>query len=300
MTICVTSAWERGPLSALHSRINASYHCQGSMKTCWKQLSFVLITTFLSCRTMAPQETGFLNRSIAVRGDDYPYSVYVPRAYDPSKRWPVILFLHGSGERGADGLRSTQIGVAAAIRANPERVPAIVVFPQAPTETRWLGEPADAAMAALEATIAEFHGDADRVYLSGLSMGGYGTYHLALAHPDTFAALVVVCGGLLPHDTTAAVQQSPLTRNSADPYAFTAHALRRLPIWICHGDADPVIPVEESRRMLVQLRGEGADVQYNEYHGVGHNAWERAYADPELWRWLLRQRRATRAGKTAK
>ena len=87
---------------------------------------------------MAPQETGFLNRSIAVRGDDYPYSVYVPRAYDPSKRWPVILFLHGSGERGADGLRSTQIGVAAAIRADPERVPAIVYVAEPGPNGRWL------------------------------------------------------------------------------------------------------------------------------------------------------------------
>lgn len=249
---------------------------------------------------MAPRETGFLIRSIVVRGNSYPYSIYVPRTYDRSKRWPVILFLHGSGERGTDGLRSTQIGVAAAIRANPERVPAIVVFPQAPSETRWLGEPADAAMAALDATIAEFHGDPDRVYLIGLSMGGYGTYHLALAHPDTFAALVVVCGGLLPHDTTTAVQQSPLTRSATDPYAFTAHALRGLPIWICHGDADPVIPVDESRRMVEQLRREGADVRYSEYLGVGHNAWDRAYGDPELWRWLLVQRRAARAGKTAR
>jgi predicted peptidase len=203
----------------------------------------------------------------------------------------VILFLHGAGERGSDGLRSTQIGAAAAIRANPERVPAIVVFPQAPLDTRWLGEPADAAMAALDATIAEFHGDRDRVYLTGLSMGGYGTYHLALAHPHTFAALVVVCGGLLPHATTTAVQQSPLTLGAADPYAFTAHEIRSLPIWICHGDADTVIPVEESRRMVELLRAEGADVHYNEYPAVGHNAWDRAYGDAGMWRWLLTQRR---------
>ncbi len=278
-------------------QINASYYCRGSMQARRKHLSLLLFATLLSCRTMAPRETGFLIRSIVVRGSNYPYSIYVPRTYDPSKRWPVILFLHGSGERGTDGLRSTQIGVAAAIRANPEQVPAIVVFPQAPLETRWLGEPADAAMAALDATITEFRGDSDRVYLTGLSMGGYGTYHLALAHPDTFAALVVVCGGLLPHETTTAVQQSPLTRSAADPYAFTAHALRSLPIWICHGDVDTVVPVEESRRMVEQLRREGADVRYSEYPGVGHNAWDRAYGEPELWRWLLSQRRA---GKTSR
>jgi predicted peptidase len=252
-------------------------------------LSLLLLMAVLSCRTMTPRETGFLIRSVNVRGTSYPYSVYVPRAFDASKRWPVILFLHGSGERGEDGLRSTQIGVAAAIRAHPNRVPAIVVFPQAPADSRWLDEPADAAMAALEKSIVEFHGDRSRVYLTGLSMGGYGTYHLALAHPDTFAALVVVCGGLLPHETTTAVRQSPLTMGAADPYTFTAHALRHLPIRIFHGDADPVIPVSESRMMAEALTREGADVRYVEFPGIGHNAWDRAYGDAEIWEWLFRQ-----------
>jgi predicted peptidase len=184
--------------------------------------------------------------------------------------------------------------VAAAIRANPGRVPAVAVFPQAPEETRWLGEPADAAMAALEKSIREFHGDRSRLYLTGLSMGGYGTYHLALAHPDTFAALVVVCGGLLPHESTVAVQQSPLTKQAPDPYAFTAHALRHLPIRLVHGDADPVIPVSESRRMAEALKSEGADVKYTELPGVGHNAWDRAYGDAALWEWLFQQHQATR------
>jgi predicted peptidase len=245
----------------------------------------------LSCRTMPPAEHGFLMRSVTSNGTAYPYSVYVPRTFDPSKRWPVVLFLHGAGERGTDGLRSTQIGAGAAIRSSPERVPAIVVFPQAPSDSRWLGEPADAAMAALEKSIIEFHGDRSRLYLTGLSMGGYGTWHLALAHPDLFAALVVVCGGLLPHETATSVRQSPLTIGQDDPYAFTAHALRRLPIRIFHGDADPIIPVVESRRMAENLTREGADVAYVEYPGVGHNAWERAFGDAGIWEWLLRQRR---------
>jgi predicted peptidase len=240
---------------------------------------------------MPPPETGFLIRSVTVRGTSYPYSVYVPRAFDGSKAWPVILFLHGSGERGTDGLRSTQIGAGAAIRANPDRVPAIVVFPQAPPDSRWLGDPADAAMAALEKSIVEFHGDRHRVYLTGLSMGGYGAWHLALVHPNTFAALIVVCGGLLPHATTTAVQQSPLTMAASDPYAFTAHALRALPIRMFHGDADPVIPVEESRRMAENLAHEGADARYVEYPGIGHNAWDRAYGDAETWAWLFAQRK---------
>lgn len=243
----------------------------------------------LTCASV-PQQTGFLDRSVTVNGHAYPYIVYVPRNYDASRAWPVILFLHGSGERGNDGTRAMQIGVAAAVRAHPERVPAIVVIPQAPAETRWLGEPADAAMAALDHAISEFHGDRQRLYLTGLSMGGYGTWHLGMAHPDRWAALVVVCGGLFPHPTTTAVQQSPLNRNAADPYAFTAHAVRELPIRIFHGSDDPVIPVDESRKMHDALQAEGArDVHYTEYPGVGHNAWDKAYGDEAMWKWLFAQ-----------
>src|SRR6476661_5877100 len=109
-----------------------------------------------------PHETGFLLRSVTVNGTAYPYSVYVPHDFDRARKLPVILFLHGSGERGSDGLKPTQIGVAAAIRHDPMRVPAIVVFPQAPSETRWIGEPAVAALAALEQATREFNGDRER------------------------------------------------------------------------------------------------------------------------------------------
>jgi predicted peptidase len=169
-------------------------------------------------------------------------------------------------------------------------VPAIVVFPQAPADTRWLDEPADAALAALDHAMAEFHGDPSRVYLTGLSMGGYGTWHLAIAQPKRWAALVVVCGGLFPHPTTTAVQQSPLNAGAADPYAFTAHAVRDLPIRIFHGTDDTVIPVDESRKMHDALVKEAApDVQYTEYPGVGHNAWDKAYGEGGMWEWLFRQ-----------
>ncbi len=253
----------------------------------------VVVILTLSC-TAVPQhhETGFLDRSVTVGGTAYPYIVYVPRNYDPSRAWPVIVFLHGSGERGSDGIRATQIGVAAAIRSHPERAPAIIVIPQAPAETRWLGEPADAAMAALDHTMAELHTDPHRVYLTGLSMGGYGTWHLAMAHPERWAALVVVCGGLLPHPTTTAVAQSPLNAEAADPYAFTAHAVRNFPIWIFHGTDDPVIPVDEAKKMDVALVKEGApNFHYTEYPGVGHNAWDKAYTEDGMWRWLFEQKR---------
>ena len=240
----------------------------------------------MACRTMPPHETGFLIRTVTVNGTAYPYCVYVPRNYDRARTWPVILFLHGSGERGSDGLRGTQIGPAATIRHDADRVPAIVVFPQAPLETRWLGEPADAAMAALERSIVEFHGDRSHTYLTGLSLGGYGTIHLALANPKKFAALVVVCGGLLPHPSTTAVQRSPLIPADADPYAFAGQSLHNVPIWLFHGADDTVVPADESRQLIASLK-QNPDAHYTEYPGVGHNAWEKAYADPEMWKWLF-------------
>ena len=231
-----------------------------------------------------------LNRTVLVNGHVYPYAVYVPPDFDAQRAWPVILALHGAGERGTDGVRQMQIGIASAIRAHPERVPAIVVFPQAPEDTCWLGEPADAAMAALDQAMREFHGDPERVYATGLSMGGYGTIHLALAHPRHFAALVIVCGGLFAHATTNAVRQSPLVTS----YAQVAKALRATPVWLFHGADDDVIPVDESRALFAALRAEGAPVRYTEYAGVGHAAWTRAYDEAALWEWLFARRAAIR------
>lgn len=233
--------------------------------------------------------TGFLDRTLIVGERTAPYVVYVPRNYDPSRAWPVILFLHGAGERGNDGLRATAIGLGNALRFGPERVPAIVVFPQVPLEQRWLGEPADVAMRALDRTLAEFHTDPKRVYLTGLSMGGYGTWHLGLAHRDRFAALAVVCGGITTYEQTS-VRRSPLTMNAGDPFAFVANALKAKPIWIFHGADDPIIPASESRRMYDALRHANAtDVHYTEFPNVGHNAWDPAYGTEELWTWLFRK-----------
>ena len=238
------------------------------------------------CESVPRTETGFLDRS--ARG--MPYVVYVPRGWTAATSWPVILLLHGAGERGTDGHRQTQIGAAAAIRSMPEEIPAVVVFPQAPEDACWIGEPAEMAMDALRQAAAEFHGDAFRTYLTGLSLGGFGTWHLALAHPRTFAALVPVCGGIVPHGSATSVRQSPLTKAVGDPYAFVAAQLRDTPAWLFHGADDTVILPSESRQMFAALRAAGADVRYTEYKGVAHNSWERAYAEKEMWRWLFRQR----------
>src|SRR5437763_16914206 len=117
---------------------------------------------------MHHRETGFLNRSLKMHGREFRYVVYVPREFDRARKWPVILFLHGAGERGSDGLQPTQVGIGSAIRFDASRVPAIVVFPQVPKDERWIGEPADAAIAALDRSIREFRGDRARTYVTGM------------------------------------------------------------------------------------------------------------------------------------
>ena len=228
------------------------------------------------------QQAKTFEKQISVKLD---YLLFLPEGYsnDSDKKWPLMLFLHGAGERGSD-VNKVKVHGPPKIVQNKKDFPFILVSPQCPANSWW--KPYELT-ALLDQIQKDYKVDPDRVYLTGLSMGGYGTYHLALAHPTRFAAAVVVCGGLLPHETTTAVQQSPLTAGAADPYAFTAHALRKLPIWIFHGDADPVIPVAESRRMAEELRREGADVHYTEFPGVGHNSWDRAYGDETLWKWLF-------------
>jgi predicted peptidase len=244
-------------------------------------------------------ETGFLDRTVVVDGDEYRYQVYVPRGYSPSERWPVILALHGSGERGSDGLLQTQVGLGGAIRRHAGRFPAIVVFPQAPAGVPgWHGVGGRVALAALDAAEAEFSIDPSRVYLTGLSMGGHGSWYLAYNDPHRFAALVVVCGFTRdwrnPERTTyppIVTGADGVTDAEAGPFAAIAQRIGHIPTWIFHGDDDPVVPVDESRRMAAALSAVGADVRYTELEGVGHNAWDPAYTLEELAGWLFRQQR---------
>jgi predicted peptidase len=235
-------------------------------------------------------ETGFLDRSVELDGRRYRYQVYVPAGYAGGDAWPVILSLHGSGERGADGMLQTAIGLGAAIRRDPARWPAIVVFPQAPADARWVGSTAAVAMAALDATLLEFRTDASRVYLTGLSMGGHGAWYLAYRHAGRFAAAAVVCGWVepLPNLPTA---ETVVPAADGEPFAALARRLAPLPVWIVHGEIDAVVPVEQSRRAAEALRAAGGDARYTELIGVAHNAWDPAYGSPALADWLFRQRR---------
>ena len=240
------------------------------------------------------QEPGprFLERSVRIGEVNYGYKVYVPPGFDPSRTWPVILFLHGAGERGTDGVQQTEVGLGRVLRTNPERFPAVVVFPQAPPGQVWLGDPARVATTALDRTIAEFHGDPGRIYLAGLSMGAYGSWVLAYENPDRYAAIVSVCGGIVPPaGRSTRLAQLPPTLQADDPYAATAARVKGIPAWLFHGADDPTVPVTESRQIASALKQVGESPRYTEYEGVTHNSWDRAFAEPELPKWLLAQRR---------
>ncbi len=245
--------------------------------------------------------TGFLDRRIRVGSAEHRYQVYVPPAWQPGSAWPVILFLHGSGERGEDGILQTDVGLGASLRRHRERWPAVVVFPQVRTGDAWRGEMLEVARAALDASLGEFHGDEARVSLTGISMGGYGVWRLALEEPERFSALAPICGGLDVPGRGRPVRavEGPGGGTHAghagahDAHAAAAAALKRIPVWIFHGEADAVIHVSESRRMAEALSDAGAAVRFTEYPGVGHDSWSRAYAEPELPRWLLELRRPT-------
>ncbi|HEU4754828.1 MAG TPA: phospholipase, partial [Armatimonadota bacterium] len=131
----------------------------------------------------AEAPTGFLDKTVAVDGKEYRYVLYVPRDYSPAMKWPVVLFLHGSGERGSDGLKQSQVGIGTAIRLYPERYPALVVMPQCAPGERWSGKMTDMALQALDQTMKEYSIDPDRQYLTGLSMGGFGSWVLASQEP---------------------------------------------------------------------------------------------------------------------
>ncbi len=242
-----------------------------------------------------PAPAGFVVRTTTVDGATYRYQVFVPRRAEGGGRPPVILYLHGAGERGADGDLQTMVGLGPVVKGRAESFPAVVVLPQAPRDSVWSGAPARAAMQALDAALHEFRGDSARVYLTGLSMGGYGTWQLALEHPGRFAALVPICGGIRSPRAVASIRVAGVPADAADPYAYVAGRLVATPVWLFHGDADPAVPVGESRSMAEALRRAGGDVRYTEYAGVGHNSWESAYNEPELWRWLFAQRLGRRS-----
>jgi predicted peptidase len=216
-------------------------------------------------------ETGFLFRSVTVGGQEFKYAVYVPRDCDASRTWPLVTFLHGSGECGRDGQKQLAVGLAPAILTHGDRWPCIVVFPQKPEQSKqW--EDYDAAVTAMmDAAEKEWKIDKDRESLTGLSQGGHGTWAIGALHAARFSALAPVCGYGEP---------GPI-----------AEKIKGLPIWAFHGEADQAVPVEQSRVLVAAAKDHGADARLTTYPEVGHNSWDKAYAEPEFAPWLLGRKR---------
>ena len=233
-----------------------------------------------------PEAVGFLCKTLTFAGQTYAYCVYVPPDYTPEKAWPIILFLHGSGERGDDGLLQTDVGIGTAIRRNWKLVPAIVVMPQCRPQQIWVGPMAQMALKCVEAASREYRCDPDRFYLTGLSLGGHGAWYLAAQLSDRLAAIVPIAGFAELEESTGAAER-------------LAPHLAKLPIWCAHGDQDKAVPVTKSREMVAAIRKAGGHVIYKELEGQGHNVWDATYGDPALWRWLFVQKRGVPASRPA-
>lgn len=235
------------------------------------------------------QETGFLNRKIELHGITYRFQVYLPEDWrrDDHKLWPVILALHGRGERGTEGMWQTQIGLPQQVRDHPERWPFVIVMPQCPQPGYWTDPPMMAlALAALDQEMQEFHGDPERTYLTGLSLGGYGAWELALREPHRWAAIFIASGGVFWSYEPERWQQADTL-----PEEY-AHAIGRTPVWLFHGVEDNVVPPRESELMFDAIKADGGHVRLWLYQGLHHDCWTRAYNEPELPRWLLSHRLA--------
>ena len=255
--------------------------------------SLLFGAALLPARADDKPKTGFIDKTFKnADGSESPYVVYVPKDYDGTKESPTILFLHGAGETGSDGKKQVKVGLGPEVKKHAKDFPCIVVFPQAHQKSlKDNPKSGYRAMEILAEVRKEYKVDPDRIYLTGLSMGGYGTWEMTAKYPGRFAAYVPICGGIHgppgKPEVSVGVAKDPQIN---DPYAETARRIGSTPIWIFHGGADSVVPVEESRKMAAALQAAKANVRYTEYPGVDHNSWDKAYAEPELVPWLLAQK----------
>ncbi|WP_207512408.1 dienelactone hydrolase family protein [Longitalea luteola] len=227
--------------------------------------------------------------------DTLRYRVLYPIDYKASKKYPLIVFLHGSGERGSNNEAQLKHGGSLfADSANRQKFPAIVIFPQCPQNDFWsrirrepdkkdslgaftfpsdqpIGKSLDLVSRLLDSLVASRLVKTKKIYLAGLSMGGMGTFELLWRKPGFFAAAIPICGG-------------------GDPQKVTVYA-KKFPIWLFHGDNDQAVPVGNSRLMYNSLKAAGAKAKYTEYPGVGHDSWNNAFREPELLPWLFKQKR---------
>jgi predicted peptidase len=212
------------------------------------------------------------------------YLLFLPKGYEnkSKKQWPLLLVLHGAGERGTNVWRADIHGPSKYIATHPD-FPFILVSPICPGgDEHWSNETLSAL---LDAVIKKYNADPDRIYLTGLSMGGYGAWNLAIAYPEKFAAVIPICGG----GETIQVHLARLGYLKPE----TKAALKNLPIWAFHGSKDSAVPVTESEHIVAAFKALGnQNVKLTIYPGVEHNSWEQTYNNPEIYDWLLSHKRS--------
>lgn len=227
-------------------------------------------------------------------GYTLPYRIYIPKNYDCGERYPLVLFLHGAGERGDDNEVQINVGIARAFEDVTSPIyDAIVVCPQCPVGAQWVMTPwengnyivdavpesreLECVCELLDECCSTYNIDEDRVYVTGLSMGGFGTWDMLARHGSRFAAGLPICGG-------------------GDP--SRAKALSRIPIWTFHGSSDDAVPVAGTRAMFSAIKREGGcEIGYTEFDGAGHNVWDAVYTDRQVIDWLFAQSREERRKK---
>lgn len=202
------------------------------------------------------------------------YLIYLPSQMDgqADQNWPLVIFLHGAGERGTDLERVKMHGLTKMVEAGKE-FPFILAAPQCPSESFW-----DRQLDELDSLLAEllrtYSINTEQIYLTGLSMGGYGTWHWAERRPHAFAAIVPICGGAMP----------------MLGFPERIKKISHVPVWTFHGADDEVVPLSNSQELVDVLREHNGNVRFTVYEGVGHDSWIRAYQEPELIPWLLKQK----------
>ena len=199
------------------------------------------------------------------------YLLFLPESYAQStnQKFPLILFLHGAGERGNDLDSVKRHGIPKIVETNPD-FPFIAVSPQCPEDSWWTSE-LHTINGLIEEVVEKYQVDTSRIYLTGLSMGGFGTWSLASMYPERFAAIAPVCGG-------GEVRQ-------------ILRSLVEMPIWTFHGQKDDVIPFSRSEEIVTALKKHGSSIKFTIYPEAGHDSWTKTYDNPELYKWFLKHSR---------
>jgi len=211
------------------------------------------------------QKSAKLDAKVPVALD---YLVYLPTDYETKSPWPLLVFLHGAGERGNDLELVKKHGPPKLIEQG-KQFPFIVVSPQCPKDGWWSTKPLE-LMALVDDIAGKYKVDQDRIYLTGLSMGGFGTWLLAGYAPERFAAIVPICGG---------------------GEVLSTRRLGQMPVWVFHGAKDPVVPLRRSEEMVDALKKINSNVKFTIYPEAGHDSWTATYDDPGVYQWLLEQKR---------